>query len=70
MGPLEFETKLHGEPVLAIPPDVAAQLPKSGRATVVMLVQADDQEDRQWRKVTYEQFMKDDSPEDSVCDAY
>ena len=70
MGPLEFETELHGEPVLAIPPDVAAQLPKSGRATVVVHVQADDQEDGHWRKAAYEQFMKDDSPEDSVYDAY
>jgi hypothetical protein len=70
MSAIEFEAELHGEPVLAIPPDVAARLPKSGRATVVVLVQDDDQEDRQWQLAAYEQFMKDDSSEDSVYDAY
>jgi hypothetical protein len=69
MSPIEFEADLHGEPVLAIPPEVAAKLPKSGRATVLLLVQ-DDQEDREWQRAAYEQFMKDDSSEDSVYDAY
>ena len=69
MSSIEFETELRGEPILAIPPEVAARLPKSGRATVVVLVQ-DDQEDQEWRAASYEQFMKDDGAEDAVYDAY
>ncbi|HEV2972711.1 MAG TPA: hypothetical protein VGY55_22275 [Pirellulales bacterium] len=69
MSSIEFETELHGEPVLALPPDVVARLPKSGRATVIVHVQNDD-EDQQWRKASYEQFMKDDGPDDAVYDSY
>ena len=69
MSSIEFETELRGEPILALPPDVVARLPKSGRATVVVLVQ-DDREDHEWRSASYEQFMKDDNSEDAVYDAY
>ena len=69
MSSIEFETELRGEATLALPPEVVAQLPKSGRATVVVLVQ-DDPEDGEWRRASYEQFMKDDSPEDAVYDTY
>jgi hypothetical protein len=69
MSSIEFETELHGEPILALPPDVVARLPKSGRATVIVHVQ-DDHEDQEWRKASYEQFMKDDGPDDAVYDAY
>ena len=46
---IEFQTELHGESTLSLPPEVVERLPKSGRATVVRLVQddADDQERRQ-----------------------
>jgi len=69
MSAIEFETELSGEPVLTIPPEVVAQLPKSGRAKVVLVVES-DKEDEEWRKGAYEQFMKDDSPDDSVYDSY
>jgi hypothetical protein len=69
MTPIEFETELSGDSILPLPPDVAARLSKSGRATVVVLVQ-EDAEDDQWRRASYEQFMKDDSPDDSVYDSY
>ena len=69
MSSIEFETELRGEPTLALPPEVIAKLPKSGRATVMVLVQ-DDAEDHQWRRASYEQFTKDDGPEDAVYDAY
>ncbi len=69
MRALEFTTNLSGESVLAIPRDIAAQLPKEGRARVLVLVD-DDSEDAQWRRAAYEQFMRDDSPEDSVYDSY
>jgi predicted DsbA family dithiol-disulfide isomerase len=51
--------------VLPIPEDVAAELPKSGVARVIVLTngQTDDVE---WRRGAYEQFMRDDSPEDEI----
>lgn len=69
MTPIQFETELRGEAVLVLPPEVLAQLPKSGRAKVLVLVQG-DQENDEWRRASYEQFMQDDSPEDAVYDAY
>jgi hypothetical protein len=68
MAPIEFQTELTGLPNLALPPEVAAQLPKSGRATVVVLVE--DAEDAEWHKNAYEQFMRDDDPQDTVYDRY
>jgi hypothetical protein len=69
MSSIEFETELSGEPVLPLPPEVQAQLPKSGRAIVVVRVQ-EDQEDKQWQMAAYEQFTREDGPEDAVYDAY
>ena len=57
MTPIEFE--LRGESRLPLPPDAAQRLPKSGRASVVLLVQ-DDADDQDWLRASYEQFMEDD----------
>ena len=43
-------------------------MPKTGRATVVLLVE--DAEDAAWRAAAYEQFMRDDDPQDAVYDQY
>jgi hypothetical protein len=32
------------------------------------VVLPDDKEDGEWRQASYEQFMKDDAPEDAVYD--
>lgn len=69
MTPIQFETELRGEPALVLPPEVLAQLPKTGRAKVLVLVEG-DAEDIEWRRASYEQFMRDDSPDDDVYDAY
>lgn len=66
---IEFETELRGESSLPLPPEIARKLPKSGRAKVVVLVH-DNQEDEAWRRASYEQFMRNDDPEDAVYDAY
>jgi len=66
---LEFTTILNQDLTLQIPKDIAAQLPKSGSARVIILTE-EDSEDRQWRQAAYEQFAQDDSPEDSVYDSY
>jgi hypothetical protein len=67
MKAIEFETELQGEPFLSIPQEIAAKLPKSGHAKVIVLL---DPEDQEWRRAAYEQFMKEDSPEDSIYDRY
>jgi hypothetical protein len=69
MSSIEFETELRGDMMLPLPPDVAERLPKSGRVTVVVLV-PDDAEDEQWRRAAYEQFMRDDAPDDAIYDTY
>ncbi len=69
MSSIKFETELHGESVLPLPADVVARLPKTGRATVVLLL-PDDSDDVEWRRASYEQFMRDDESEDAVYDSY
>jgi hypothetical protein len=69
MRQIEFDTELQDKPFLAVPPEVAAQLPKSGHAKVILML-ADDAEDKEWQAAAYEQFMREDNPEDSVYDKY
>jgi hypothetical protein len=35
-----------------------------------ILMLADDAEDKEWQAAAYEQFMREDNPEDSVYDKY
>jgi hypothetical protein len=69
MRQIEFDTELQDKPFLAVPQEVAAQLPKSGHAKVIILVAA-DAEDGEWQAAAYEQLMREDSSEDSVYDKY
>jgi len=69
MHAVEFTTDLGKQPVVTIPQEIAAKLPKSGRARVILLT-VDDQEDAEWRTGSYEQFVREDSPEDAVYDSY
>ncbi len=69
MRAVEFETELKGDKTLAIPAQAAKHLPKSGTAKVIVLF-PDDPEDTAWRLASYEQFMREDPPEDSVYDQY
>jgi hypothetical protein len=68
MNAIEFTADLTGSDLLAIPSQIASQLPKEGKARVILLVE-DQNDDRQWYARGYEQFLRDDSPEDSVYDA-
>jgi len=65
MNAVEFTTELSGLAVLQIPSEAAAQLPKAGRARVIVLTD-EDTDDAEWRSATYEQFLRDDSPEDAI----
>ena len=69
MKAVEFDAQLKGGDTLAIPAQIASQLPKSGSAKVIVLF-PDDPEDTAWRLASYAQFMREDSPEDSVYDEY
>ena len=69
MKQIEFYTELQDKPFLAVPQEVAAKLPKSGHAKVILLL-PEDAEDEEWLAVAYEQFMREDKPEDSVYDKY
>jgi hypothetical protein len=53
--------------MLAIPKDIAAQLPKAGKARVIVLT--DEGDDTDWRLGSYQQFLRDDSPEDAIYDS-
>ena len=66
MKAVEFTIELSGAAVLQIPSDAAAQLPKAGRARVIVLTD-DDADDAEWRTATYERFLREDSP-DSIYD--
>jgi hypothetical protein len=66
---IEFDTELQDKPFLSVPQEVAAQLPKSGHAKVILLV-AEDEEDEEWQALAYEQLMRENSSEDSVYDKY
>ena len=67
MNAIEFTTELSGAAVLPIPQEIAARLPKTGRARVIVLTD-DDGDDAEWRSAAYEQFLREDPPEDSVYD--
>jgi hypothetical protein len=68
MKAVEFTTELSGSDVLAIPSEVAAQLPKVGKARIIVLTD-DGTEDSEWQAAAYEQFLRDDPPEDAIYDA-
>ena len=68
MNAVEFTTELNGAAVLSIPQGIAAQLPKSGRARIIVLTDQ-DAEQAEWRAGAYEQFLREDSAEDAIYDS-
>ena len=67
MHAVEFTTELGNQPFVFIPQEVAAQLPKAGRARVIILT-ADDPGDADWRDSAYRQFAREDSSGDAIYD--
>jgi len=67
MKAVEFTTELSEAPVLTIPSEAAAQLPKAGKARVIVLTPAAD--DAEWQAAAYEQFLRDDSADDAVYES-
>jgi hypothetical protein len=63
---VEFTTELSGDSVLQIPSDAAAQLPKAGKARVIVLTDPDT-EDAEWRTAAYQQFLREEPPGSASC---
>ena len=81
MNAVEFTAELNGAATLVIPAEIAAHLPRTGRARVIVLTEtvggASDSllpapvrqavsDDAAWRADSYGQFLADDSPEDAI----
>jgi hypothetical protein len=68
MNAVEFVTELKGAAVLDIPSEIAARLPKAGKARIIVLTE-EPSEDEEWRAAAYERFLRDDPPEDAIYDS-
>ena len=70
MNAAEFTAELSGAATLAIPPEIATQLPSTGTARVIVLTAGTPGEDAEWRAASYEQFLADDAAsEDAIYDS-
>ncbi len=69
MNAVVFTTELKGTNVLEVPSEVVARLPKAGRARVIVLTD-DENDETEWRSGAYEQFLREDTPEDSFYDTF
>jgi len=68
MHAIEFTTELTAARVLPIPEAAAALLPKAGKARIIVLTE-ELTGDAEWRLSAYQQFLREDSPEDSIYDS-
>lgn len=68
MKAVKFTTELSGAAVLPIPIEVAAQLPKTGMARIILLTD-EHSDDADWRACAYAQFLRDDPQEDAIYDS-
>ena len=64
MNAIEFTTELTNSATLKIPVEIASQLPKTGKARIIVLT--DESADAGWQLAAYEQFLRDDSEEDAI----
>ncbi len=67
MNAIEFTAELTDKSVLTIPIDIAARLPKSGKARIIIVT--DEVEDEEWRLGAYEHFLRDDAEEDAIYES-
>ena len=68
MTALEFQCSLAADGTLKVPKEVASQLEDVSSFRVLVLVSEDAEEEAAWRRLGMEQFLKDDSPSDSIYD--
>ncbi len=67
MHAIEFTTELSDSRMLPIPQEIADQLPKRGRVRILVLTD-EMTGDAEWQLGAYQQFLRDDSPEDAIYD--
>lgn len=67
MKTIEFTAELTDKTVLAIPLDIVARLPKSGKARIIIVT--DEAEDGEWCLGAYEHFLRDDEEEDAIYES-
>jgi hypothetical protein len=68
MNAVEFTVELNEHAGFTVPNEVAAKLPKTGTARVIVLT-GDDDDEQAWQHATYQQFLRDDAPEDAIYDS-
>ena len=68
MHAVEFIAELNEVGTLHIPREVAKDLPCSGKARVILLT-ADADGDAAWQAAAYQQFLRDDAPEDAIYES-
>jgi len=68
MNAVEFTAELNESGTLRIPREVAKNLPCFGKARIILLT-ADRDGDPVWQAAAYEQFLRDDAPEDAIYDS-
>jgi hypothetical protein len=67
MKAFEFEAQLKPGNTLTVPPEVAQQLPPQEPFRVIVLI-ADDEEEREWIRFGNEQFLKGYAEGDAIYD--
>jgi hypothetical protein len=63
----EFEARINPDGTLNVPGEVVARLPAGQTVRVLILVQ-ETTEEEDWRRLTYEQFLKGYAEEDAIYD--
>jgi hypothetical protein len=67
---VEFTINLTGASILTIPDEIAAKLPRTGTARVIVLTsEAESGETQAWQTFAYQEFLHEDPPEDSAYDS-
>lgn len=68
MQAIEFETRFDGGNFFDIPPAIAKQLPPHAKLRIIVLC-PEDAEDEQWKRASYEAFLKEDPAEDAAYES-
>jgi hypothetical protein len=67
MKTLEFEARISADRTLTVPPELAAQIQEEQPVRVILLV-PDSAEDREWARLTAEQFLDGYAAGDAIYD--
>jgi hypothetical protein len=68
MRALEFVSSINSDGSLTVPSAVIAQLPTESQPVRVLLLVSDDDEDRDWARLTAQQFFAGYDDADAIYD--